>query len=96
MTGPLYQIGDYADCLYRIEDQYCLAEVRLKAGNITSPLWTNIEVNTPINEDTNIFSRRIQNYVINNVYSPRAHLTELWTAAGYSFGANPNILYRSV
>jgi hypothetical protein len=59
LTGPLYQIGDYTDCLNRGEQQYCLAQVQLKAANVSSPLWTNIEVNTQITAHTNKFKRPV-------------------------------------
>jgi hypothetical protein len=55
LTGPLYQIGGYTDCLNRREKQYCLAQVQLKTANVSSLLWKNIKVNTPINAHTNTF-----------------------------------------
>jgi hypothetical protein len=44
LTGPLYQIGGYTDCLNKREQQYCLAQVQLKTANVSSPLWMKIEV----------------------------------------------------
>jgi hypothetical protein len=69
LTGPLYQLGDYAECVYRQEAQYCLAQVQLKATNLSSPFWRNIEVKTLVNARTNTFNRPVQNYINNTPYS---------------------------
>ncbi|XP_063230206.1 nose resistant to fluoxetine protein 6-like isoform X3 [Bacillus rossius redtenbacheri] len=38
ITGQLFQLGDFDDCLYRQQAAYCLARVYLLPTNITSPV----------------------------------------------------------
>jgi hypothetical protein len=50
LTGPIYQLGDYVDCLYGREAKYCMTQVHLKAANYSSPFWIKIQVN-PLQQD---------------------------------------------
>jgi len=45
LAGPIYQVGEYMDCVYGQEAKYCLSRVQLKAVNTSSPFWIKIEVN---------------------------------------------------
>ncbi|XP_023707207.2 uncharacterized protein LOC111864298 [Cryptotermes secundus] len=43
LTGPIYQVGDYIECLYGREAKYCMTRVQLKAANSSSPFWIKIQ-----------------------------------------------------
>ena len=44
VTGPLYQLGDFNQCLYKHEAQYCLTEIHLTPADNSSEQWKRIQV----------------------------------------------------
>ncbi|KAJ9585237.1 hypothetical protein L9F63_002937, partial [Diploptera punctata] len=50
LQGPLYQLEDYTECLYKLRKQYCLSDVKIVNGSISSPFWQQMQVLIFINK----------------------------------------------